>query len=69
MTSSDWVTVAQATELLGFEEPSTVYRYLRKPEADTGIRRMKVGRTTFVHRESLVDYEATVKPGRPPRQK
>jgi len=65
MTSSDdFRSVAAAASELGLTR-QTVYAYLRRPEAATGIRRMTVGKSTFVHMPTLKDYEATRMPGRP----
>lgn len=67
MTSSDFRSVVAAANELGMTR-QTVYSYLRRPEAETGIRRMTVGKTTFVHMPTLKDYEATRKPGRPRKE-
>lgn len=66
MTSSDYRSVIDAAGELGMTK-QTVYVYLRRPEKDTGIKRMKVGKTTYVHMPTLKDYEATRKTGRPPK--
>lgn len=61
MTSTDWLKVADAAERIS-KKPRDVYRYLEK---STAIRRQRIGRNTYVHIPSLLEYEATVKPGRP----
>lgn len=63
--SNDYLRVSDACVELGGKSRVQVYEYLRRPEVETGIRRMRVGKTTFVHMPSLRAYEATVKPGRP----
>lgn len=64
MSSEDWKTVAQAATLLG-KHRSAVFRYLERPETDTGIRRMRPGTVTLVHMPTLRAYEAKQKVGRP----
>lgn len=61
----EWLTVQEAASELGIGV-RTVWRYLADTTTET-IPRMKVGKTRRVHLPSLVDYEATVQPGRPPK--
>lgn len=65
MNADEWKTVAEAARLLGKKSPVSVYEYLRKPQVETGIRRMTVGRKTMVHMPTLQKHEASVRPGRP----
>ena len=66
MSSSEWMSVDDAAAQIG-KKRRQVYRYLALPEKDTGIRRIRTGRTTLVHRATFLDFEATVKTGRPPK--
>lgn len=66
MGSGEWKRVAVAADLVG-KTARTIYRYLDKPQEDTGIRRRRIGTTIYVHIPSLQDYEATVTDGRPPK--
>lgn len=63
--SADWKPVADAAALID-RSASLVHRWLRRPETETGIRRMDLGTRLVVHMPSLRDYEAARKPGRPP---
>lgn len=63
---SDWATVKVAAARVD-RTIVTVYEWLKRPEKVTGIRRMRLKATTYVHLPSLLDYEATVKNGRPPK--
>ena len=51
--SNDYLRVSDACVELGGKSRVQVYEYLRRPEVETGIRRMRVGKTTFVHMPSL----------------
>jgi len=64
MGSEDWQKVDDAAASIG-KKRRQVYHYLALPESETGINRRRINRTTYVHMPSLVDYEATVKIGRP----
>lgn len=62
--SDDWMSVAKAADRVE-RSASTVYGWLELPETETHIRRRKVGRKTYVHLPTVLDYEATIVIGRP----
>lgn len=65
MPADDWATIEAAAQLVG-RKRAQLYAWLSRPAEATGIRRMRVGRTTFVHIDTLIDYESTINPvGRP----
>lgn len=66
--AADWAKVATAAERIG-RTPSKVYKWLRRPQSETGIRRLDGPRGLLVHVPTLQDYEASInrRGGRPPR--
>lgn len=61
---AEWVTIGEAAQLARVTE-RTVYAWLEKPEDATGIRRLTINRTQFLNARTVLDYEATIKIGRP----
>lgn len=55
-----WITTEEAAELAEY----TAY-YIRKLAQEGKIEAEKVGRDWLVNRESLLEYKANVRPGRP----
>ena len=59
----NWVTTAKGAKLTGYSR-----EYVRVLARDGKIQAAKVGRDWLVNKESLLEYQANVKPGRPKEQ-
>ncbi len=63
-SSKDWMPYKDAAKRVGRAVP-TIYKWMSKPQEETGIRRRQIGQIMYVHVPTLLDSEATVKIGRP----
>jgi excisionase family DNA binding protein len=60
VVAEGWITTSEAAELTGYTQD-----YCRQLAGAGRIEAQKLGRWWLVNKESLLQYQANVKPGRP----